>query len=985
MEVLSSLTLRPRIAEALRRSNLETFTDIINLSQPELSKKLEISQSDVSELKNSIHLEIYKMRIKPISALQLIQEQRMLTTGDTLLDDILGGGILSSGITEIVGESAVGKTQLCLQLSLTAQLPKEKGGLGGGTAYLCSEGHFPIRRLNQMIIRFKRQYKFLEDVDLRENINCAKISDLDSQYHAINYQLPVLLSRHNIRLVIIDSISSNFRVQSYHPKVLNQRSKQICKFGSKLKELSDQFHVPIICVNEISDYIPENFFTLRKNFWELAYQQKQFAIIDGNKIPTLGLVWANTINVRIMLCRSHNPILHNSRRRISMLFSPHAPKILGEFYIDTDGGDLSTRNDRLIFYDQKNKANRVTELHRDDCVLSHLDFAKRKNIISLIIAKTIESSRHEQTKDASSRFFCILSNQRAVTANQSITEFGLIKLQGDRQLTPLYRRTRKARDGFKGNQAFGRPAKGHLLIPGSIHWTNLFVQISDAASSRKKRIVIRNRERKRNLTLNALFEQREREERLPLTRCCYLLLLYSRTARSLCITVEPLALPASYKTRNNEGVQLLWEVSLYRMQKGTLLSNGKIDTTTKRRKLNNGGVNTWDYQLIYLQSFPLNLGSGLFTGRISFEIPETNFDVEQSVEDFVLFISINSKGRENWPSDGKVSGWEQFISDFLQKSNNTRILWVQISLLDQGLFIKDDDYESDIQAAHSQDAIKQPFWKMSFKLNWDRKIHRAFKEKNCEALTVLPSRNCVTRRAEQESVPVAFLFRTADCEVKQITKGFRCPWCNKDYIDSPTLQKHLPSNHVHLKFTTKNGKQVPSDRVIVVFPNEDHSELDYFEKTLGILRPKPFAFPIIHGSVRPTVLPMVNFYHSQSFMPFTLDDSDIDSDTEMCTHWLQQISDENLDESTNINNSEKKLMKMWNRHVEPHRGLGDCHLPEVCIQFAKERALSIARLNLRNNFALHLLNLAEYQMIDAACATRSLGYVDRALDNMAAN
>ena len=42
------------------------------------------------------------------------------------------GGLLLRGITEIVGESAAGKTQLCLQLCLSVQLPIKHGGLNGG-------------------------------------------------------------------------------------------------------------------------------------------------------------------------------------------------------------------------------------------------------------------------------------------------------------------------------------------------------------------------------------------------------------------------------------------------------------------------------------------------------------------------------------------------------------------------------------------------------------------------------------------------------------------------------------------------------------------------------------------------------------------------------------------------------------------------------------------------------------------------------------
>ena len=55
-----------------------------------------------------------------------------LSVGCTTLDSILKGGLLVSGITEIAGTGAAGKTQLCLQLCLTVQLPKTHGGLGAG-------------------------------------------------------------------------------------------------------------------------------------------------------------------------------------------------------------------------------------------------------------------------------------------------------------------------------------------------------------------------------------------------------------------------------------------------------------------------------------------------------------------------------------------------------------------------------------------------------------------------------------------------------------------------------------------------------------------------------------------------------------------------------------------------------------------------------------------------------------------------------------
>ena len=61
---------------------------------------------------------------------------RRLTTGCSSIDQVLAGGILSRGVTEIAGESGAGKTQFCLQLCLTVQLPESHGGLGGGVLWV---------------------------------------------------------------------------------------------------------------------------------------------------------------------------------------------------------------------------------------------------------------------------------------------------------------------------------------------------------------------------------------------------------------------------------------------------------------------------------------------------------------------------------------------------------------------------------------------------------------------------------------------------------------------------------------------------------------------------------------------------------------------------------------------------------------------------------------------------------------------------------
>lgn len=60
------------------------------------------------------------------------------------------GGISLGKITEVCGAAGVGKTQLCMQLSISVQLPNELGGLAAKAVYIDTEGSFVSSRLVEM-------------------------------------------------------------------------------------------------------------------------------------------------------------------------------------------------------------------------------------------------------------------------------------------------------------------------------------------------------------------------------------------------------------------------------------------------------------------------------------------------------------------------------------------------------------------------------------------------------------------------------------------------------------------------------------------------------------------------------------------------------------------------------------------------------------------------------------------------------------------
>ncbi|MEM3857687.1 MAG: ATPase domain-containing protein, partial [Thermoprotei archaeon] len=77
-----------------------------------------------------------------------------LTTGVQSLDALLEGGVETGKIVQVVGEPGSGKTQLLMQLCVTAQLGKQSGGLGSGVLYLDFKGDIDVNRVSAVLKRF---------------------------------------------------------------------------------------------------------------------------------------------------------------------------------------------------------------------------------------------------------------------------------------------------------------------------------------------------------------------------------------------------------------------------------------------------------------------------------------------------------------------------------------------------------------------------------------------------------------------------------------------------------------------------------------------------------------------------------------------------------------------------------------------------------------------------------------------------------------
>ncbi|KAG0336776.1 DNA repair protein xrcc3 [Podila humilis] len=368
MTSINVLDLPESIVSTLTQASLDTVEDLMLYVSPSIvnvnagsrfkrhqpfkgaassnyDRLMNLTVDEIAAVYNRAAEYIVQHRVSYGTALDLLHEESWLSMGDPVMDQAMGGrGIVARGITEIAGESAVGKTQMCLQLCLMALLPKDYGGLDGSVVWLSTEGKFPYSRLEALIGHFVSRYSDnvpgLTPESIRANIHFDSMADQETQLHIFNYQLPVLIEREHlldsindsegvrrrpVRLVIIDSITNNFRSELTVPvgdstsgshgagtslrTSMLQRSTDICEIGIRLRALADEYALTVVCVNQVTDvFKPES----RSS----SYMTRQLPVSTNRrsglwkpeggdrKKPALGLVWENTINARVMLQRT---------------------------------------------------------------------------------------------------------------------------------------------------------------------------------------------------------------------------------------------------------------------------------------------------------------------------------------------------------------------------------------------------------------------------------------------------------------------------------------------------------------------------------------------------------------------------------------------------------------------------------------------------------------------------------------------------------
>lgn len=125
--------------------------------------RLDLKQTKLLKMLSPINGLLYNLLVLNRSALEcstiLSTKWRHITFRCAELDKITRNGLPIRGLTEIVGESGCGKSQICLQLALNVQLSIACGGLEKSAVYICTEDAFPSKRLLQMAEFYEKEFR----------------------------------------------------------------------------------------------------------------------------------------------------------------------------------------------------------------------------------------------------------------------------------------------------------------------------------------------------------------------------------------------------------------------------------------------------------------------------------------------------------------------------------------------------------------------------------------------------------------------------------------------------------------------------------------------------------------------------------------------------------------------------------------------------------------------------------------------------------
>ncbi|CAN7993815.1 unnamed protein product [Ixodes pacificus] len=194
------------LVEKFRDAGIRTVVDLLNCEREDLAGRTGLPYSDVIRIRRSL-VALFAPTPQDGASLydKFLETTAVFSTGSRKVDDVIGGGVFTGQITEIVGASTSGKTQLCHSLTAHAVIDSHFGVL-----YVDTLSCFSAERIRQILSSAQQSAR---PDQLMQRVCHIGIRDIGELVQLVDQIRNSLERRANselasIKMIVVDSLKA---------------------------------------------------------------------------------------------------------------------------------------------------------------------------------------------------------------------------------------------------------------------------------------------------------------------------------------------------------------------------------------------------------------------------------------------------------------------------------------------------------------------------------------------------------------------------------------------------------------------------------------------------------------------------------------------------------------------------------------------------------------------------------------------------------
>ncbi|CAN7995258.1 unnamed protein product [Ixodes hexagonus] len=236
------------LVEKIRDAGIRTVVEFLSCEREEIAGRTGLPYRDVIRIRRSL-VAIFAPTPQNGASLydRFLATTAVFSTGSRRVDDVIGGGVFTGQITEIVGASTSGKTQLCHSLTANAVT-----GSHFGVLYIDTLTSFSAERIRQILCATQPSAK---PEQLMQRICHLGIRDIAELVQLVD-QIRNSLERRadsrlaSVKMIVVDSLKA-----AVSPVLTGDRYVEglglLAHLAIALQYIAARFRVAVVVTNDV--------------------------------------------------------------------------------------------------------------------------------------------------------------------------------------------------------------------------------------------------------------------------------------------------------------------------------------------------------------------------------------------------------------------------------------------------------------------------------------------------------------------------------------------------------------------------------------------------------------------------------------------------------------------------------------------------------------------------------------------------------------